>query len=60
MGQYRLLIDGQMVEGRSTMDVINPATEDVLASCPRADEGPLGRAIAAAQAAFPSDRKSVV
>ena len=51
---YRLLIGGQLVAGASSYDVINPATEQVIASCPRADEAQLHAAIAAAQAAFPA------
>lgn len=51
---YRLLIGGQLVAGASCYDVINPATEQVIASCPRADEAQLDAAIAAAQAAFPA------
>ena len=36
------------------MDVINPATEEVLAECPRASEAQLNPAVAAAKAAFPA------
>jgi acyl-CoA reductase-like NAD-dependent aldehyde dehydrogenase len=36
------------------MDVINPATEEVLASCPRASKAQLDQAVAAAKAAFPA------
>jgi acyl-CoA reductase-like NAD-dependent aldehyde dehydrogenase len=36
MSDYSLLIDGQMVAGDLTMPVLNPATEEVLAQCPRA------------------------
>jgi acyl-CoA reductase-like NAD-dependent aldehyde dehydrogenase len=50
--EYRLLIGGELVEGASTLDVINPATGAVLASCPRATHFQLDRAIAAAHAAF--------
>ncbi|RJG51732.1 aldehyde dehydrogenase family protein [Sphingobium terrigena] len=49
---YKLLIDGKLVDGAMTMDVINPATEAVLASCPRASEAQLDEAVAAAKAAF--------
>jgi acyl-CoA reductase-like NAD-dependent aldehyde dehydrogenase len=51
---YKLLIDGQMVDGDLTMDVINPATENVVASCPRGSERQLNEAIVAAKAAFPA------
>ncbi|HTY50590.1 MAG TPA: aldehyde dehydrogenase family protein, partial [Steroidobacteraceae bacterium] len=51
---FRLLINGRLVEGASTFDVINPATEEVLACCPRADLGQLNQAVAAAKAALPA------
>ncbi|MGK2742063.1 aldehyde dehydrogenase family protein [Tepidicaulis sp. LMO-SS28] len=50
---YNLLINGKLVAGDATMDVINPATEDVLAACPRASKAQLDEAVAAAKAAFP-------
>ena len=40
--------------GAARLDVINPATEDVLAEAPRADRAQLDEAIAAAKAAFPA------
>lgn len=49
---YRLLINGELVAGASTFDVINPATAAVVAACPRADRGQLNEAVAAAKAAF--------
>ncbi|MEM8769935.1 MAG: aldehyde dehydrogenase family protein [Pseudomonadota bacterium] len=67
MSDYSLLINGALVEGDQSMDVINPATEEVLAVCPRASEAQLDAAVAAAKAAFPSwsatsidERKAVV
>ena len=51
---FRLLINGRLVEGASTFDVINPATERVLAVCPKADVAQLDQAVAAAKAAFPA------
>jgi acyl-CoA reductase-like NAD-dependent aldehyde dehydrogenase len=53
MTTYKLLIDGQMVDGDAVMDVINPATEEVLAQAPRASKAQLDKAVAAAKAAFP-------
>lgn len=53
MSEFRLLINGAMVDGAKTSDVINPATEEVVASCPRASEAQLNDAVAAAKAAFP-------
>lgn len=54
MSDFKLLIDGQMVAGDSSMDVINPATEEVFATCARASKAQLDKAVAAAQAAFPA------
>ena len=53
-GDFRLLIGGQLVAGASSFDVINPATEAVVAACPRADLAQLNQAVAAAKAAFPA------
>ncbi|MCY1315131.1 Phenylacetaldehyde dehydrogenase [compost metagenome] len=52
MSDYKLLINGKLVAGDATMEVINPATEQVLAACPRASVGQLNEAVAAAKAAF--------
>jgi len=54
MSDYRLLIGGELVDGDMTMEVFNPATEDVLAVCPRASEAQLDAAVAAAKTAFPA------
>lgn len=53
MGPYKLLIDGQLVDGDAVMPVINPATEEVLVECPRASKAQLDQAVAAAKRAFP-------
>lgn len=53
MNGYRMLIGGRLVAGRTEMEVLNPATEEVLAMCPRADSGQLNEAVAAAKAAAP-------
>ena len=53
MTDYRLLINGRLVEGAGTLDVINPATGRTLAVAPRADRAQLDQAVAAAKAAFP-------
>jgi acyl-CoA reductase-like NAD-dependent aldehyde dehydrogenase len=67
MSEYRLLINGELVAGDQFMDVVNPATEAVIARCPRASESQLDAAVAAAKAAFPGwsatpidERKRVV
>src|SRR5262245_48525781 len=59
VGPFRLLVDGRLVPGASSMDVINPATGKSLVQCPRADLAQLNEAVAAAKAAFPAwSRKS--
>ncbi|MFT4053597.1 MAG: aldehyde dehydrogenase family protein [Novosphingobium sp.] len=50
---YKLLIDGALIEGASSIDVVNPATGLVLTSAPRADERQAEQAVAAAKRAFP-------
>src|SRR6202034_186828 len=54
MSDFNLLINGKMVPGDLTMPVLNPATEEVLAQCPRASKDQLDAAVAAAKAAFPA------
>ena len=50
---FQLLIDGTLHAGASTIDVINPATGQLLTAAPRADSIQAERAIAAAKRAFP-------
>src|SRR6202789_3005401 len=50
MSDYNLLINGKMVPGDLQMPVLNPATEEVLAQCPRASKSQLDAAVAAAKA----------
>jgi betaine-aldehyde dehydrogenase len=45
------------VDGR-TLDVINPATEEVIGKAPRAGERDVDRAVAAARSAFPEWRRT--
>ncbi len=49
---FSLLINGKLVPGAATLNVINPATEDLVAICPRADLNQLNQAVAAAKTAF--------
>ena len=51
---YRMLIGGALVGGTATLDVVNPANEEVIASVPDAAREDLDRAIDAARAAFPA------
>jgi acyl-CoA reductase-like NAD-dependent aldehyde dehydrogenase len=48
---FKLLIDGALVDGERTIDVLNPATEEVVAPCPVASRAQLDDAVSAAQAA---------
>lgn len=52
--KYKLLIDGKLVDGKSQFSVKNPATEEMVALCPKADEELLDRAVMAAREAFPA------
>ncbi len=54
MSSYHLQIGGHAVAGATSMPIINPATEAVIAECPRADLAQLNAAVAAAKAAFPA------
>jgi len=49
--EYRMLIDGALVAGDLAVDVLNPATGDVLARVPRATHAQAEEAIAAAKRA---------
>jgi malonate-semialdehyde dehydrogenase (acetylating) / methylmalonate-semialdehyde dehydrogenase len=52
----QLLIDGQFVESKTTQsrDVVNPATQAVLARVPFATQNEVNAAVAAAKEAFKS------
>ncbi|MGJ7531441.1 aldehyde dehydrogenase family protein [Variovorax sp. GB1P17] len=52
MKDFKLLIDGLLIHGASTMRVINPSTEEVVAESPVADGKQLDMAVAAASRAF--------
>ena len=54
MQPFHMIINGQPVKASQTMPIINPATEQVIAHCPRADRDILNAAVAAAKAAFPA------
>ncbi len=57
---YANLIDGEMVTAAATLDVINPATEEVIGQVPACGQAELDRAVAAARRAFLSWRKTPV
>ncbi len=60
MSDFKLLINGKMVDGASYSDVINPATEEPVAQSPRASKAQLDEAVAAAKAAFPAWSKTPI
>ena len=60
MQQYKNLIDGEMVATDKTMDVINPATEEVIAQVPACSKDELDQAVAAARRAFKDWRETSV
>ncbi|CAB3773362.1 aldehyde dehydrogenase [Burkholderia sp. MSh2] len=51
---FRLLIDGQQVEGAATFNAFDPATEEVIAAVPDTSRAQLDEAVDAARQAFPS------
>lgn len=60
MTVYPMLIGGELVDGKKTLDVVNPATEEVFATAARAREKDAEKAIAAAKAAFPKWSKTPI
>lgn len=58
--RYKNLIDGQMVETAETMDVVNPANEQVIGVVPACGEAELDRAVAAARRAFKTWSKTPI
>jgi acyl-CoA reductase-like NAD-dependent aldehyde dehydrogenase len=50
---YRLTIDGTLVDAQDRIEVINPATEKVTCTVPAASQADLDAAVAAARRAFP-------
>jgi acyl-CoA reductase-like NAD-dependent aldehyde dehydrogenase len=53
-GPYKLSINGKLVDAPSTFEVVNPATDGVIAEAPAASAEQLEQAVAAARAAFPA------
>ncbi len=54
MSDFAMLINGQLVQGDLSMEVVNPATEGLVALAPRASKRQLDAAVHAANAAFPA------
>ncbi len=64
---YRNLIDGELVATDATMEVVNPANEEVIGTVPACGQAELDRAVAAARTAFKTwskkpieDRRAVI
>jgi acyl-CoA reductase-like NAD-dependent aldehyde dehydrogenase len=53
MSDFKLIIDGKPVDTAESFAVLNPATEAVVAQCPKANIEDLNNAVAAAKRAFP-------
>jgi acyl-CoA reductase-like NAD-dependent aldehyde dehydrogenase len=51
--QYKNLINGQLSDNGNWIDVLNPATEQVIGQVPDCGQSELDSAVAAARAAFP-------
>ena len=60
MSDYRLLIGGKLVDTSGSLDVINPATEQVFTQVPAASEQDLNDAVAAAKEAFKTFRRTTI
>jgi len=60
--RVKLLINGEWLDSTTThwRDVINPATQEVLARVPLATTAEVNRAVAAAKQAFKSWRKTPI
>lgn len=54
MSEYKMLINGEMVEGDHSLDIINPATGEPFTTVARASEAQAEAAIQAAKAAQPA------
>jgi acyl-CoA reductase-like NAD-dependent aldehyde dehydrogenase len=59
-GDFTMTIDGQAVVGETTMNVVNPATEEVIATVPDATFAQFDGAVAAARRAFPGWRATPI
>jgi len=58
--QYKNLINGELVDNGKWIDVVNPATEQVIGQVPDCGQADLDKAVAAARAAFHTWKKTSV
>ena len=49
---FALLINGELINSRQSLEVINPATEKIFAVCPAAERDHQEKAVEAAKLAF--------
>ena len=52
--RYEMLVNGKMIGGSRTLDVVDPATAEVFATCACASREEIEDAVTAAAAAFPA------
>ena len=57
MGAYKLLINGEMVDGDLSMDVLNPATEEKLCRLPSLPKTNLTRRLQRPRQLFPHGQR---
>ena len=67
MSEVKMLINGHAVGAEETFPVLNPATEEVIAQCPKATKQQLDEAVMAARSALPAwsakpidDRRAII
>jgi acyl-CoA reductase-like NAD-dependent aldehyde dehydrogenase len=60
MRDFKLLINGELRGSPRILDVLNPATGELLTKCPRADETMLNAAVDAGNSAFPNWSKQPI
>ena len=58
--QYKNLIDGKMIDAGGWLDVVNPATEEVIGQVPACGKAELDKAVAAARTAFKEWKKTSI
>jgi len=52
MSEFKLTINGELIDAAEQLEVINPATGEIFATCPAADRSQLEAAVSAARTAF--------
>lgn len=57
---YRMTVGGELLDGETHIDVVNPATGKAFAKAPNCSAAQLDKAVAAAKAAFPGWRKTPI